>query len=122
MNIERLTTLYNMFSTRSFPEDTGFDMGTYLDIGNHFAWTKEGRTACGTAACVAGFTILLWGDPRLPEDPEAQARRLLDLDLLTASKLFMPSTDMLYGNITPDHAAQTIHHLIATGEVKWPIR
>ena len=87
---------------------------------------------CGTAACIAGYTVLAvkagaLGAPIRPTwDPDRQQYihfmsfncTVLDIDGDTATTLFTPSCVPLH-TITRAEAVRTLRHLAETGVVDW---
>jgi hypothetical protein len=76
---------------------------------------------CNTAACVAGFTCLLFDyakatDKSLEYDVKGEAMKLLDLTEQEAIGLFQAKTG---ANITGPEAAKVIRHLAETGFINW---
>lgn len=73
---------------------------------------------CGTAACIAGWTLALFAPGDEPSfNPATPARKLLGLD---GSRLFYPP-DHKARDYTPTQAADVIAHLLKTGEVDWSV-
>lgn len=89
---------------------------------------EEFTAECGTAACVAGWTVSVFR-PRSPLNEfrgdwvEDVAGLILGLSSDEADKLFFPPdffserTD----EWTPAQAADVIDHLLATGKVDWSV-
>jgi hypothetical protein len=79
---------------------------------------------CGTPSCLGGWTIHLFVKKgHTTADPtQFRARGLLGLSQTEALDLFLPRLEQIresYDKITPAHAAFTLRHLAATGEVDW---
>ena len=84
---------------------------------------------CGTAACIAGWGYILWGDhpdadpkyldPIFPDRAINESSRLnLGLEIDAADELFTPHSGHL-PDITPQDAAAALRHLADTGVVNW---
>lgn len=71
---------------------------------------------CGTLACIAGWTCLLFEPLQNPNFGLAQA--LLDLDYPTANSLFWGDRRDLE-KITSAEAVSTLRHLARSGRVRW---
>lgn len=95
------------FNMRAITPDSSLNDKT----GNH----------CGTSACIAGWTLLLWGtDADRRNGWAGDAGRILDLDEVQQQHLFFAQGSWLrWENITPQQAANAICSLVDTGEVKW---
>ena len=78
---------------------------------------------CGTHACIAGYTVILFGTPEgLAEsdgEVEEYAQLLLGIGDEQAADLFAPATVFNWQNLTPADAARTLRHLADTGTVDW---
>ena len=77
---------------------------------------------CRTIACIAGWTVIAFGDRGDLEDPasiRANARRLLDMDDDQAEALFWPQNSAME-LATPQDCAAVLRHLAQTGQVCWP--
>lgn len=75
---------------------------------------QELTEPCGTAACIAGWTVAIFA-PRHRGSPGGEAARLLGLE---DDCLFFPPSHKLLA-YQPAQAADVIDHLLATGEVDW---
>lgn len=121
MNKERILEIADLIEAGH--EGMVFDMSTY----GH-------RHPCGTAACIAGWTVARFGktgrakniDPRRPladkYNVKIWAAKVLGLDADTRFSLFMPNTykdRVRVFDITASHAVRTLRHLAETGEVDW---
>lgn len=76
---------------------------------------------CGTAACICGWTNVLFGGRET--DDEHAAAHILGLDIEASENLFYPhgwGSD-LWSVIPPSAAVAVLDHLIATGEVDWSV-
>ena len=108
-HIEGLTTHrdYCDMDRHHRAESKVLDMGSWL------------MTACGTVACIGGWTIHLWGK-KDADQGESDAGRLLGLERSRYIPLFYPDVgDRPWASITPAEAAATLRHLAKTGEVRW---
>jgi hypothetical protein len=126
MNKQRILKLADLIEaaphdlTRRTP-GLSFDMSTYVNYHG-----------CGTAACIAGWTVLKFGDDKWSGTSVSQyARRLLDLKEYVANKLFLPThpqnesndqddpsyVHLNYDQITPSMAAAQLRNLAETGEL-----
>ncbi len=107
MNIERLRAVRNAILNP--PRGYGFKMTAFASK-NH---------PCGTTFCIGGWAAHLagyaLGDGKVSDHLMAS---LLGLNEEQANELFFPSVDAGWRS-TPAQAADTIDHLIATGEVVW---
>ena len=79
---------------------------------------------CGTTACVAGWTVILFGTPEDLRDYGNQvshyAAVLLDIGLTESRQLFLPNIrDVSYDDITAADAADTLRRFAHTGIVDW---
>jgi hypothetical protein len=116
MNKERILALADLIEAQphtGLNEKTGFNMGEY-------------RHECGTPACIAGWAAAAsvgdtTGTIKLEMYADIQAQQFLDLDGDQASALFQPpcEDEDEWDEITPDHAAFTLRHLVKTGKVDW---
>jgi len=91
------------------------------------------ETDCGSAACIAGAVVQFANKVDLSTltqvDILAQARNIINLTYQEADELFAPAdeSDQLneyevqHESISPQWAARTIRHLIATGNIDWPL-
>lgn len=75
---------------------------------------------CGTAACIAGWTLALL-KPRTKGLDSNDAGNLLGLNEEEADLLFMPPGFMDEARFTQAMAVRTLDHLLATGEVAWKL-
>lgn len=78
----------------------------------------EFMEACGTAACIAGWTLAVLSPAGDACPSLKQARGLLGLGLATSHSLFIPD-DFCTRRYTPDEAVRVLDHLLETGEVDW---
>lgn len=86
-------------------------------------WSDEAPHAqlvhpCGTAACIAGWTLALFAPNKRGGDAD-DAQTLLGLDEYQADELFLPQGYRNSRRYTQARAVRTLDHLIATGEVDW---
>lgn len=102
-----------------YPKNFDFDyyfQGTIGDIKDH---------ACGTTACIAGWTIVIAGKD-VPEDDELRdhvaldiARELLGISEQDALSLFMPwSSFWLYRNPSDPSSVVSVLNKLINGELK----
>jgi hypothetical protein len=92
---------------------------------------------CGTAACIAGFCVVVSHNDTIPANTAASAegKKYLGLTYWQARRLFMPEYDndgrYFSGNkdlcaiqpmdATADQAIRVLEHLRDTGEVDWRV-
>lgn len=112
MNTERILHIADLIE-EIVPQQ--FEMSDYVTENEY-----------GTVACIAGWTYLTYGDASLCGDTHESARVHLGLNEDEADDLFLPNpltsglpARVTYSQITPAHAAQTLHKLAATGKVDW---
>ena len=120
LNLARLGKLRD-FLNRLPPER--FAMGTegsfFRGDGPLFPTAGEVLHNCNTAACIAGWTCALFGEP--DDDPNRlSAEEHLGLTSSAGSALFLP-TGWSSRQYTPGQAVAVLDHLIATGEVDWSV-
>lgn len=104
----------------------GFDMRSYMDP----------YAECGTTCCIAGAALAFNRGARRvfaeDGDPVDQAGAILGLNFNEARALFhafnCPRGSQYntsqwheFSEITPDWAARTIRHFLATGDVNWTL-
>ena len=99
-----------------------FDMGAWL---TNIEIENEEGPQCGTAGCIAGFTVCLFSEEtnRLMEHRDLYlfdvAKRILGLDVREAEALFVPDVasipDFYIGDIEPKEAAMCLR-MVADGE------
>jgi len=86
------------------------------------------REPCGTVACLAGFTVLLWGGASVEACKEDQllipqvAAEILDLKISDRRALF--AEHMPFGFTEPishEFAAKVIRNFVETGVVDWEL-
>ena len=139
MNKENILALADHLDTvpdiaPGLPRGTvSFDMGTYFTLNRGaFIVDDDGdygeyHEHCGTAACIAGHTIILFGShyqrARLKDqslEVHIAARRLLELDADGANKLFEPPGSFnQHMPSSAKQAARTLRRFAGTGEVDW---
>lgn len=96
-------------------------MGTPQQIANE-------KHACGTSACIAGWTTLLYADePVKGQLTSDKARDLLDLTNLQAEQLFFAQDTnrkrvVPLATITRKQAINVLNRLLLTGKVDWSKR
>jgi hypothetical protein len=90
---------------------------------------------CGTAACIAGFCVVVKHNDMIPWDRHTgvEGREFLGLEEDQANRLFLPEFDnegRYFGgvesnyrpmNSTADEAIRVLEHLKTTGEVDWRV-
>lgn len=129
MNTERILELADLIEAGQ--PDLYFNMATWGEQARNFVATEH---ACGTAACIAGWTLARFGksgratkvDHRRPRDFDDSvskaAAAVLGLNRSEAYDLFVPNSGLngvdVY-EVTADHAVRTLRHLAKTGEVDW---
>lgn len=101
-----------------------FSMKTYISIdGNDAPGETPGAAIaeCGTAACIAGWAVVLLAPdcPRIDIDDVAAG--VLGLSHSDANELFTPRGYSAPGLYTRPHAVRVLDHLLATGEVDWQV-
>lgn len=77
---------------------------------------------CQTIACIAGWTVIAFGDPGDLDDPariRAIAQRLLNLDDDQAEELFRPQNAAME-LAAPQDCAAVLRELARTSQVCWP--
>lgn len=99
-----------------------FNMGDW--VSNLDLTPKQLAHTCGTAACIAGWTLAVkspgsrkryWDSV---DNIEEVAGRYLGLSLDEAKRLFIPPGLSIW-KYTQPHAVRVLDHLLATGEVDW---
>ena len=120
MNKERILEIADLIEAGH--KGMVFDMSTY----GH-------RHPCGTAACIAGWTVARFDTtgqatridhrrPLVADNVLGWARDALGLEHERACDLFIP-TGYEHGvgvfDITASHAVRALRHLAVTGEVDW---
>ena len=121
MNKERILEIADLIEAGH--ERMVFDMEVFGD-----------EHPCGTAACIAGWTVARFGenddaeeiDHRRPlgdgDDVFDGALSVLGLSFPEAQRLFAPNErrdGVSMSEITAEHAVRTLRHLAETGEVDW---
>lgn len=150
MNIDRLNRLSSALRSHEFPENTSFNLcyfrkefavgdlkmdedgdlyDHHMDVKLHANGTLTPPSWCGTLACNAGITIMLffplsyWIDgPRVPAYSLAQ--EILGLTNDEAEDLFIPDPQECpydWEKITPEQSADVVDNLIVTGRVNWHV-
>lgn len=115
MNKTRILALADLIEKQPHVElnsDSGFNM-------------REYHHRCGTPSCIAGWVNEMSKETNCG-GPEHSAAKYLELDWVTADRLFEPSHLSGYHggvfgwrDITPQQAATTLRKLAETGEVDW---
>lgn len=108
----------------------GFNMATYGGVG---FGDKAGHN-CGTAACIAGWTLVMFDDDGFPREKPLSPSELrnsacimvraagaLGLEDKVARKLFVPDVDIL-SDLAPQRAVRVLRHFARTGKVNWDLR
>jgi hypothetical protein len=121
MNVENILKVADAIEQHSIP-DLGFNMlWLKSEVGGDA--DRSGHN-CGTVACVAGWTIALFGSRG---DGFMEAGQHLGLPRSKYRPLFYPGTGLdedeadthpAWG-ATPAQAASCLRHLAETGEVDW---
>ena len=120
MNKERILEIADLIEAGH--ERMVFDMGVFGD-----------EHPCGTAACIAGWTVARFGwngramkiDHRRPVlnfDVFDDALSVLGLSFPEAQRLFAPNEErdgVSMAEVTAPHAVRTLRHLAKTGKVDW---
>ncbi len=109
-----------------FSDNLGFNMNHFV---SSFAEDHKGNE-CGTACCIAGAVTLFNKMRDVFTSPETVGFRL-GMDKDDAAELFYANAYCAEGDfgfdndkfesISPDHAARTIRHYLATGVVDWAL-
>lgn len=76
---------------------------------------------CGTAACIAGWTNAILGNPDSEYDDATDAAARLGLDEREADDLFTPRGFDVKGRFTRAQAVAVLDHLLETGKVDWSV-
>ena len=84
---------------------------------------KPMRVKCNSAACIAGWTTMVFGSVRSDDSFEYQAKSILDLDDNLSNHLFIPDQE---GDVDPFKstaigASRVVRHLAETGVVDWDL-
>lgn len=134
MNRERIKGIITQLS--KVPRGK-FDMGSWFKgavrtLTNREEPIANEKHACGTSACIAGWTLLLYSDKAPNANAPAvvvseEAKGLLGLTSQQAARLFyakLPSGEQIrnMNDITNQQAINTLERLLATGEVRWDLR
>ena len=129
METERILELADLIEAGQ--PNLHFNMSTWGEPAWRHTATEH---LCGTAACIAGWTVARFGksgratkvDHRRPVEfhgPVSDtAATVLGLDVDVAEGLFMPCLlrdGVSIGEVTASHAVRTLRHLAETGEVDW---
>lgn len=120
------------------PHGPTFDMSPIIEVPPEANANAKAGNWCGTSCCIAGAAMLFMkpeviiarlqgSDPAYDVDIAVwhEASQLLGLNPDEAGILFAPwnQEECDYRpyaeDITPERAAKTIRHLMATGEVSW---
>lgn len=100
-----------------------FDMGDVAYHRGRGEVLPQNRTVlhnCNTAACIAGWTNALFGQPRSYRDGLNDAAQHLGLDPDEQRHLFCP-VRYANGRTTAAQAVRVLDHLLETGEVDWSV-
>lgn len=76
---------------------------------------------CGTAACIAGWTIAVFAPKVRVREGAPIAEDLLGLTDLQGNDLFLPSGFTQQDFATPAQAANVLDHYLATGKIDWSV-
>lgn len=107
MNTERMAKLAAILLTNKMPKNHTFCMGE---------WKKV--EACGTACCIAGLTVEMWGCGVVLERYSDYAAELLDIRNLYYDDLFL-YIDRPMADVTPVQAGRVVAKLLLTGKIDW---
>jgi hypothetical protein len=138
MNRERLKQLADALRAQNLRFDNhsvGFNMSVY-----HYEFATDGRPDgierktprgnmpedCGSVACIAGWTELMFKEPKCPfHSTHRKAAYILELTEDEAGLLFCPSYEVLSGgyreSIPLSHAVAVLEHAAETGIIDWSI-
>jgi len=133
VNAENVLKVADAIENRAIP-GVGFNMDWYElnDPEKAKSYDRLNIENCGTVACIAGWTHLLFDDDSRKE-PFTHAKEVLGLSYDQARQLFYAdnhpdkvddgwgSMQAPLDDITPEAAIRTLRHLAATGEVDWSI-
>jgi len=125
VNTERLNGILNWLE--SAEEALLFNMGTFTFVPNT---AKAENNWCGTSCCLAGYTVITYGD-FVPGNTVIHvfedAWKLLELTYAEARALFycksLAGRDLwlTFDGITRSQAAQAVRNLIDCGDPKWEV-
>ena len=127
MNKQRLLALADTIATKKWAIDDEDPQGNNFDMCHVFL----GRD-CNTPACICGWAIFLWATEEQKEEfakkpPKQQfalGAEILGLGFWNSHRLFNHESDdgneSMLEYITPERAAKTIRHYVASGIVEWP--
>lgn len=138
MNIERMLRVADAIEKHEISW-LGFNM-TYLALEiDDFTYADNSGHACGSAGCIAGWTIAVFKKFKKFEDFEKfeehysatsefeaiwdKAMKLLGLTEEESSDLFNPCGPVLIENmkdITPCEAVNQLRYAALTGDCRWP--
>lgn len=124
MNISKLQTVRDAIASN--PKH--FNMRDFFAIKQDFdraelpETAEEYLTTCGTAACIAGYTIAIF-DPEAQIDytfPASQATQILQLSEMDATHIFSGSWSLnSLPDISPQEALWYLDGVIRTKDVYW---
>lgn len=123
LNKRRILALAKMLRAKRNPVFKGKPVGFNMAVFDPSPVYRD-RTGkrCGTACCIAGWTVLKYGHEDQKGDADSYiAGELLGLTPEQADMLFNPFQVAVcdWENISPKRAARTLERLAETGEVKW---
>ncbi len=125
MNKENILTVADAIENHDRTDGIGFHMGGFYDEGSIGGAARDyAGHKCGTAACIAGWTVHVlnpvWLSGGLSGLGE-EAANLLGLSEDKADRLFWARgcSTGLNGGITPSEAVCVMRNLVKTGEVSW---
>ena len=127
--MSRLTELADHIEKLDTPDHFQRGLARGLKVPDLFYMaTFYSPLTCGTAACIAGHAVGLWGVHAIGEYT-TQAQEILSLTEKQANDLFVPALGGLvsqktadrpvYSDVTPAMAAWLLRTLDATGNIDW---
>ena len=114
MNVENILKVADAIEKHAIP-GLGFNMAELKTsmLNTHPDMSEQPH--CGSVACVAGWTNILFGTP---EGDRESAQLHLGLDDEQEYELFLPTG--YWNNIyTAQEAVDALRHLASTGNVEW---
>lgn len=114
MNPQRLNQLADHIEKLP-PHQFSMDRWVFQDGRSYYYTPVTGH--CGTTACIAGWTVIVFGDLTEKQLIAQQAAAILDLTDKERSDLFTPSRSL--GKITQERAVKALRHAAETGKIRW---